>query len=177
MTRAGSVRPPGAGRPGAAGGLGLPRRAASVALAVLIAGVACGGCRDIDVVTGTYATLQEAEAEGAVKNGWIPAGLPPGSRELREAHDLDSSRRWGLFNFPKEDAPALRSLLGDELPVEGLRCRPPRRIEWWPLVLREELDPAKVGATGLRLYTARRGDLVFAVNWNQGRAYYWTRDN
>lgn len=148
------------------------RRCAAAALLL----VAAAACRDLDVVTGTYATLQEAEAEGAVAQGWIPRGLPPGSRELREAHDLDSDRRWGLFNFPQEETEALRGLLGKEIAVAGLRCRPPRRIEWWPLVLREDLDPAQVGATGLRVYAAREGDLIFAVNWSQGRAYYWSRD-
>jgi hypothetical protein len=150
------------------------RRRAWIALGVLL--VSAAACRDIDVITGSYASLQEAEAEGAIRSGWIPRGLPPGSRELREAHDLDSNRRWGLFNFPSDEADVLRGLVGDELEVAGLRCTPPRRIEWWPLVLREHLDAEKVRDTGLRVYAARDGSLVFAVNWNQGRAYYWTRE-
>lgn len=146
-----------------------------LALAVLAAAVPAG-CRDLDVVTGSYATLQEAEAAGAVERGWVPRGLPPGSHEIREAHDLDSNRRWGLFSFAAPDAEPLRSALGPEVSLAGQSCNPPRRIEWWPVLLRERLDPAQVAATGLRAYASREGDLIFAVNWNQRRAYYWTRE-
>jgi len=31
-------------------------------------------------------------------------------------------------------------------------------------------------ATGLRAYTAKERGLIIAVNWAQGRAYYWTRE-
>jgi hypothetical protein len=74
-----------------------PSRISGVAcvLAILIA--VTGACRDLDVVTEAYATLAEAQAAGAVDRGWLPRGLPPGTRDVRVAHDLDSSRRWGLF--------------------------------------------------------------------------------
>jgi hypothetical protein len=134
------------------------------------------GCRDIDVVTESYASLKEAAASGAIERGWLPRMLPEGARDIREAHDLDSNRRWGLFDFPQSDAAALRAALGSEISLAGHSCNPPRRIEWWPVMLRERLDAEQIAATGLRAYAAREGDLVFAVNWNQGRAYYWTRE-
>ena len=134
------------------------------------------GCRDLDVMTGSYATLQEAAAEGAIDRGWVPRGLPPGTREIREAHDLDSNRRWGLFDFPPAEADTLRALLGPELSLAGQTCYPPRRIEWWPRLLRERLDHEQIRSTGLRAYPAREGGLIFAINWNQGRAYYWVRE-
>ena len=144
-------------------------------LAVLI--VLTGfSCRDLEVVTESYATLQEAVAAGAVERGWLPRGLPPGSREIREAHDLDSNRRWGLFNFPQGESDALRTNFGPEMSLAGERCNPPLRIEWWPPVLRRELDQGQITATGLKAYPQRNGDLIFAVNWSQGRAYYWTRE-
>ena len=99
-----------------------------------------------------------------------------GHRELRLAHDLDSSRRWGLFNFPPDEAEALRALVGPEISLDGLTCNPPRRIEWWPVLLREQLDGERIKATGVRGYAAEEGDLVLAVNWSQGRAYYWVRE-
>jgi hypothetical protein len=144
-----------------------------VALVLVLASLAC---RDLEVVTESYATLQEAVSAGAVERGWVPRGLPAGSHEIREAHDLDSNRRWGLFNFPQTDAEALRSILGAEISLAGHTCNPPRRIEWWPLLLRDELNQEAIAATGLRAYSAREGDLVFGVNWKQGRAYYWTRE-
>jgi hypothetical protein len=136
--------------------------------------LASSGCRDVDVVTESYATLAEATAARAIERGWIPRGLPPGALEIREAHDLDSNRRWGVFSFPQNEADALRGTLGAELSLAGHTCNPPRRIEWWPVLLRERLDAERITATGLRAYQAREGGLIFAVNWNQGRAYYWT---
>jgi hypothetical protein len=35
------------------------------------------------------------------------------------------------------------------------------------------LDDEQVRATGARAYPARAGELIFVVNWRQGRAFYW----
>ncbi|HEX9092926.1 MAG TPA: hypothetical protein VF902_03000, partial [Coriobacteriia bacterium] len=79
-------------------------RAASPAVALLLVTLlASTACRNTDVVTGTYATLAEARQAGAIERGWIPAFVPAGAHDLREAHDLDTSRRWGLFNFAESD--------------------------------------------------------------------------
>ena len=145
----------------------------SLALGVLMFVASCG---DLEVVTASYATLDEAIAAEAVDRGWLPRGLPRGSHDIREAHDLDSNRRWGLFEFPQAEAPTLQALLDHEVPFGGQRVNPPRRIEWWPVLLRGSLDHDQLIATGLRAYQARDGDLVFAVNWKQGRAYYWSRE-
>ena len=72
------------------------------------------------------------------------------------AHDVDSNRRWGLFNFPPEEGDALRALAGPEISFDGLECNPPGRIEWWPVLLRQRLDGERIKATGLRGYAARR---------------------
>ena len=145
-----------------------------LAVCVTAITLSAGGCRNLDVLTETYATLAEAQAAGAVDRGWLPRGLPPGTRELRLAHDVDSTRRWGLFNFPPEEGDALRALAGPEISLDGLACNPPGRIEWWPVLLRQQLNGERIKATGLRGYAAKEGDLVLAVNWAQGRAYYWT---
>jgi hypothetical protein len=143
-----------------------------LAAAVTIA----GGCRNTGVITEAYATLAEAQAAGAVDRGWLPRGLPPGTRELRVAHDENSPRQWGLYDFPPDQGDALRPLLGAEVPFDGLSCNPPRRIEWWPVLLRADLDGERLRATGLRAYAASEGDLIHAVNWAQGRGYYWSKE-
>jgi len=132
-------------------------------------------CRDRDVLTASYATLEEAAAEGAIARDRLPDGLPPGTREIRIAYDDASHRRWGLFDFPAMEGEVLQRLLSREVPFEGLRCDPPRRIEWWPVQLRGHLDAERLVSTGLRAYEA--GELIIAVHWQQGRAYYWTRDS
>jgi hypothetical protein len=149
----------------------VPARVWVLAFAVTLG----GGCRDAGVITEAYATLAEAQAAGAVDRGWLPRGLPPGTRELRVAHDENSHRRWGLYDFPPEEADTLRRLLGAEISFDGLACNPPRRIEWWPILLRDELEGERLKATGLRAYAAREGDLIHAVNWAQGRGYYWSK--
>ena len=143
---------------------------------ILVVAIGAAACRNVDVVTASYATLDEARNAGAIGSGRIPEGLPPGTREIREARDLDTSRRWALFTFPADQGDALRELLErDELALHDQECDIPARIEWWPVLLRGALNADLIRTTGLRVYAGRNSDLVFAVNWNQGRAYYWTK--
>lgn len=147
------------------------RVASSAAAVTLAVSAACAG---INSQTNAFATLDEARQAGAISKGWIPEGLPAGSHDIREAHLPGTPRRWGIINFPQSEADTLRALLQGEIPLQGERCEMPKRIEWWPIELRGELNGDRLAATGIRGYRAKAGDLVFAVNWNQGRAYYWT---
>ena len=134
------------------------------------------GCSGRDVRTATFATFEEARTAGAVDQGWIPAVLPERAYELRAAYAMNGSQRWGLFNFRAQDVEALRAALQpEEISLGQTTLDVPGRIEWWPLILRGRVDAERARATGLRAYAAKSAPLVFAVNWNQGRAYYWTR--
>jgi hypothetical protein len=131
-------------------------------------------CSGINSQTNSFATLAEARQASAIAAGRIPDGLPPGSHDLREAHVPGTGRRWGIVNFPEAEAAALRALLTpDEIQLDGQRSDAPARIEWWPVVLRGSLSGERIAATGLRSYKSKDGQLIFAVNWTQGRAYYW----
>jgi len=135
-------------------------------------------CSGIKSQTNSFSTLAEARQAGAVANGWIPEGLPAGAHDMREGHVPGTPQRWGLFEYPHAEEAALRALLHpDEIPADRERCEVPARIEWWPRVLRGQLDGDRLAATGARVYRAREGNLLFAVNWNQGRAYYWSAVN
>lgn len=132
------------------------------------------GCAGPSVQTATYATFAEARTAGAIEKGRVPAILPEGAYELRAAYAMNGPERWGLFNFRPADADALRAILQpDEISFAGTEMEIPGRIEWWPVILRGKLDAERIQTTGLRAYPARSGGLVFAVNWSQGRAYYW----
>ena len=122
-----------------------------------------------------FATLAEARQAGAIANGWIPEGLPSGAHDIREGHVPGTSQHWGLFEFPngEEAHAACAAEARRRCRPTASRCDVPARIEWWPLVLRGPLDGTRLAATGMRLYRASTGDVLFAVNWNQGRAYYW----
>lgn len=142
---------------------------------VAVALVTVAACSGINAQTNSFATLAEARQAGAIAKGWIPEGLPPGSHDIREAHVPGTPERWGIINFPPSEEASLRALLQpDEVSLSGQRCEIPRRIEWWPLMLRGTLDGARLSAVGIRSYRAREGGLMFAVNWSQGRAYFWT---
>lgn len=145
--------------------------ASSLATAVLLA--ACSG---IKAETNSFATLDEARQAGAITDGRMPQGLPPASHDIREGHVPGTPQRWGLFEYPQAEEAALRGLLQpDEISADAQRCEVPARIEWWPRMLRGQLDGAQLAATGVRMYRAKEGNLLFAVNWNQGRAYYWSQ--
>jgi hypothetical protein len=132
-------------------------------------------CRGLDVVTASYNTLADARQAGAIDNGWLPEGLPPGTTDLREAHDPNTNARWGLFNFPVAESSHLKSMLETvEMPLAGQRCSPPRRIEWWPILLRGDLDAERIAIAGLKAHRTRDGALIVVLNWKQGRAYYWS---
>ena len=141
--------------------------------ALLTAAMLLAACGDGKVVTNTYDTAKEARAEGGKE--WLPALVPAGAYDVREAHDEGGSgRRWGLFSFTPGDIEALKGRLGTETALDGLRADAPPRIEWWPLLLRETLDGSRLAATGLLGYRPAGEDVVVAVNWNQRRAYYWS---
>jgi hypothetical protein len=132
-------------------------------------------CSAVNSQTNSFATIDEARRAGAVEKGWVPAWLPPGSHDLREAHVPGTPSLWGIVNFPEAEADALRQALHpEEVPLDGLRVEAPGRIEWWPIELRGALNGERLGMVGIRAYRARQQDLIVAVNWKQGRAYYWS---
>jgi hypothetical protein len=148
-------------------------RVAWLLSSVAVAGVAA--CSGINAQTNSFATLGEARQSGAVSQGWIPEGLPAGAHDIREGHVPGTRQRWGLFEYPKSEEGSLRALLQpEEIALDRERCEVPGRIEWWPLMLRGALDRERLAATGIRVYRAKEGNLLVAVNWSQGRAYFWT---
>lgn len=144
------------------------------AFIVLLAMVA--GCSDLNLEVGVYATLPEAVQAGAVERGWVPAGLPHGTTDIKVGHKLDSTAHWGTFTFPTAEADALRGLIDPTEIHEGLDCHPPGRVEWWPRLLRTPIDFEAAKTTGLRFYRSRDGAVAYAIQWAQGKAYYW-REN
>ena len=143
-----------------------------IALPILTGLLIAGACRDLQVVTNSYANLDEARRDGAV-DGWVRRGSAA-AREIRQAHDGDTNRRWGLFNFPPEDAAPLRATLGPAISLAGKHVDAPRRIEWWPVILRDKLDADQISTTGLEAHSRPDDGLIVVVNWRQGRAYYFT---
>lgn len=59
-----------------------------------------GSC---DVVSERYATYADAVADGAVTRGWIPPNMPHDAYDIRETHDIDTSRGVGTLRFLLEN--------------------------------------------------------------------------
>jgi hypothetical protein len=129
------------------------------------------GCGDLRVKIGVYANLDEARKAGAMAAGWVPEGLPSSTSDLREGHHPDG-RHWGAFTFAGAEDGPVRALLGSEITTGTLSCEPPGRLEFWPRVLHSPVDVERVRSTGFKLYSGR-DSRTFAINWGQGRAYYW----
>jgi hypothetical protein len=129
------------------------------------------GCGDLRVKYNVFNTADEARAGGAIAAGWVPDGLPASASDLRAGY-LPDGRHWGVFAFPRAGEPAVRALAGEEITSGTLTCDPPGRLEFWPRVLRTPVDIDRVRSTGFRLYRGA-GARTYAINWGQGRAYYW----
>ena len=100
--------------------------------------------------------------------------MPPGSSDIRGAYNQDRSRRWGLFSFPQHQGESLRRVLSsEEISLARTSIDIPGRVEWWPVLLRGALNEDQIRAVGLRPYRSAKGELIFLVNWEQGRAYFW----
>jgi hypothetical protein len=141
-----------------------------VVLVVLVV-LLLSGCADWRVKLGVFNTAEEARAGGAIAGGWVPEGLPASATDLRAGY-MPDGRHWGVFAFRAADEPAVRALLREEVTTGTLTCNPPGRLEFWPRLLRTPIDPARVRSTGFRVY--RGSDArTYAINWGQGRAYYW----
>jgi hypothetical protein len=146
-----------------------------LARVVALCAVLIGGCTSLNSQTASYNTLEEARRAGAITSGLLPDGLPPGTRDIRTAHVPGSTEQWGLFNFPPGEADVLKRLLASaEVSLAGQYIEVPGRIEWWPVALRGDLDAEQIGITGLRAYRTTDQSRIVAVNWKQGRAYYWS---
>ena len=129
-----------------------------------------------------YASLSDADKDGAITRGWIPDDLLPGhSRAIHEVHEISPSTEWCAFEFPPTDSESLRKNLKrvDALPPSVRRVSSPG-VSWWPAVLKGNLDVQKIHKAGFELYvvekqaTAVSSDiLLFSVDWKKGRGFFY----
>jgi hypothetical protein len=146
-------------------------------LACLFVG-GCGGNRDL-----FYPSLADAAKAGKVDRGWIPDYLPKTSRAIHLTEQDSPSREWCGFEFLPTDSHSLRESLKsiDTLPP-SVRWVPDPSVSWWPAVLNGNLDEQKIHGEGFDLYVFETpADSVstwvdlFAVNWAEGRGFFYGR--
>jgi hypothetical protein len=66
----------------------------------LAASLSLSGCSD--VVTRTYATLDDARRDRLFERGWLPDILPPSAREIRVSSNVDVNTAKGEFSLDPE---------------------------------------------------------------------------
>jgi hypothetical protein len=87
-----------------------------------------------------YASLADAEKNGAITRGWIPDDiLPSTTRDIHELHDHSPSREWCTFRFATDDSDKRRKNFKriDVIPP-SIRVRDPK-VPWWPAALKGTL--------------------------------------
>lgn len=66
----------------------------------------------------SYASFAEAENDGAVKRGWVPAFVPKSARDIHDTHNLDTNAQTLEFRANPSDVHAmvagLRPILPDD---------------------------------------------------------------
>jgi hypothetical protein len=129
------------------------------------------GCSDLRVKLAVFNSAEEARAGGAIASGWVPDGIPASASDVRAGY-MPDGRHWGVFAFHPPDDAGVRRLLAEEITGGTLTCDPPGRLEFWPRVIRTPVDVARVRTTGFRVYRGADGR-TYAINWGQGRVYYW----
>jgi hypothetical protein len=136
--------------------------------------------------THTYASLEQAIWEGAVRDGWLPDGLPRSAHNIREKHNYEQNTVIASFSFDPSDNMLPMLSEAEELPGSILEAvRPPvlgARAAWFP----DAITDGKFGMltrTGFRFYRLEQRSKVgqaevtdiwhFAVNREAGTCYLW----
>ena len=93
-----------------------PRRTTGIVIAAAVGALAVLGAGAYTLAhdeqpVAQYRDLASARADGAVARGWLPAFLPPSSRDLREVHDLDTGGRWLTFRADSGELAAMAATL------------------------------------------------------------------
>jgi hypothetical protein len=129
------------------------------------------GCGGGDRRESFYASLADADKDGAITRGWIPDDLLPGkSRAIHEVHELSPSTEWCAFEFSPTDSQGLRKNLSSvDAPPPSVRRVPSPGVSWWPAVL-------KIHGAGFELYVVEKPAtsvttdiLLFAIDWPSAR--------
>jgi hypothetical protein len=130
-----------------------------------------------------YATLSDADKDGAITRGWIPDDmLPSDSHAIHEVHELSPSTEWCAFEFSPTNSEVLRKGLKgvDELPP-SVKHVPSPGVSWWPSMLTGNLDVSKIRKAGFELFIIKRPATsvttevrLFAVDSARGRAFFYT---
>jgi len=69
---------------------------------------------ELDILTSSYTTYQEAEAGKLFQRGWLPAIIPRSSRNIVEIHNIDTNEVCAAFEIDPSDRQSFSSALASE---------------------------------------------------------------
>jgi len=131
--------------------------------------------RVVEIPVAEYDNLAEAQVDGALERGWLPAFLPPHTSAIREAHNVDTNARWLAFTAPVRELRILVSHL-DPITLQDARRtalpRPARAGRDWPPELEEPAIARPRPSIGF--YRAARNSYCLAVDWRTGHVWGWS---
>ena len=114
----------------------------------------------------TYKTRTEAEYDGAIAAGRVPAWVPQDAMQIREAHSADSKAVMVRFNYPKErevkTPQSCARTTGRAAPP------PPFQRAWWPVSVPERQ------ATAQRFAYYKCAELYVALRQVEGEGFVWS---
>ncbi len=108
-----------------------------------------------------------SEARGSHDHGWLPSVLPRSATLIHEWHDLDTNRCFGSFRFDPSDRSTIESGVRPGFRWTIRIDRDPSFASPLPLDSSEE----QLKTSGFEFYSD--WDFAFAINWNNGIAYFW----
>lgn len=130
-----------------------------------------GGCA-VEVLDARYATLRDAEKDGAIARGWIPAWLPRSASNIDESHDLDTNvsvLRAAFESGESWDAPSSCSVIRAEDAKD-----PAIHRAWWPAdVPYGDSGTSRSAPPRHAYFRCNQGASYLAVDRGQGELLYW----
>lgn len=132
------------------------RSVATTLLALLLLGCS-------EQIDETYLTYADAQRAGAIERGWVPSFVPSSARDLKDTHDLDTSRQTLRFTIPPSAAADM---------VPGFRASSAEdKMAAWDLIDQHALAATSkvyVVCSGYRngalAVDAKNGHVIFSTN-------------
>src|SRR5689334_15260637 len=87
-------------------------------------------CADPDVLSASFANLEQLQAEGSTARNWVPSWLPLTSSAIEETHNLDTNVSSLALSFSPKEAWVPPSACTAER-VENVP-KPVLAPPWWP---------------------------------------------
>lgn len=143
---------------------------ALAAVAILIPSMI--GCSDRKEVQ--YETFAQAKKDRAFERGWFPRIMPSNATGIRELHDVDTNKGWGLFSFNAIGFDSRKFATECTVPVSPVTVTP-ASTPWWPEYLSGRLTQSEISGNGLTLYECREPNtrMFVALNLRSGTGYFW----